>query len=297
MIVERIKSYVEQLPEVTSKVAEIRMSMAGDCARKVTMDFVHGVPAIDFQNYMRMESGHALHEMFHGLMRSAFGEDYAEEIECKLVASDYEIIGHCDGVVRSLDCVVEFKSVSDSTFMMIKKMGKPLDQHIAQANLYAFGLNRPNILIVYFNKDNGIFEEFFFERDENLRDEVFKKVQRIMASVRERKTLPREYNDATESPCWYCPHVDKCYEGYKESVESLASKDIEDTEFQSIALMAASHRKSRLESEKREAATKAAVGDAMLNKFKVNQTRVGDFRFIVKVGKNNNMIVDIKEAK
>lgn len=299
MLIEKIKAHVESLPENLSPEKEIRMSLAGDCPRKLEYDALRGASPVDFKQAIRMLSGHHLHDMMRSLVAAAFGDDvHLVETEVEVMTpKGRRVPGHPDGAIKSLDAVFEFKSVSDVTFQMIENQGQPLPQHLVQANLYAMAIGSEWVLIVYMSRDFE-FKEFMFEFDPILAQMTLDRLDRVIDN-RESKTLStRPHNDKTQSPCWYCPHKDPCYEGFESQVSGFRIEEIQDPEIIDLAVHAQKHRATRLAAEKLEGAAREVLGKKLFPLgIKKAQIKEPKLSIELSVGKNQNLITTVKEMK
>lgn len=301
MIIQKVNDFISQLPENKTPVAELRMSSAGECERKLDYEHQQGPRPIGFQNFMRMETGTYIHDMMRDIVSRSLGEDFYDcERDIALTSRGGIVIpGHPDGRVRSLKATVEFKSCSDSTFAMVSKQNRPLDQHIEQGNIYAFTLKDEWVLIVYYNKDSGLFREFMFETDPEMAERTIAKFDRVAERKKTGVLSPRTYTDMTEAPCFYCPFKEDCYADFRNQVASgNTAEGLE--ELSGILDQACLSREIRLMNEKQEDLIKKEVGKQLHSKG-INSALIklknGKARVNLTVGKNNNLLVAIKEIK
>lgn len=308
-MIEPVRDYVEALPENANHPVELRMSSAGECARKLEYDFRDLPGPITMEGYLRMEIGKLIHTRLTELFAATYKEKFHSvdkdvELVVGLATRDLVIMGHPDGVL-DLDVggtVLEFKSCSDATFTKIKNENKPLDAHIEQASCYATALKLQWASVIYLNRETMEFKVFIFEVHPAVVTMVLEKFARVAMNWETKQVGPRPYADMTEAPCWYCFHKSKCYEGFKQEVENKLEMEITD---QTHAILAGAIRKwwstrsDRLAAEKVEDVLKKEVGD-MLVSHKVNEVVLqgeSKYKVTVTVGKNNNLLPAIKEIK
>ena len=305
MIIDRLKAYANSMPENTHPKSEFRMSSAGDCPRKLDYEFQLGAKPIDSKSYFRMSLGHASHNFLRDLLSNCLGSDFhsAEEEIKAILPSGQVITGHPDGRIESLNTTLEIKSVSDSTFTMIQNDNKPIDAHIDQANMYAAVQRDENVLILYANRDSGEMTEFMFPTSPELFARSFEKFKSVEENKKAGVIRPRPYSNAQESPCWFCPWKDKCYEGFEKEVSQFKTEVFDGERNQLIvntSIAAIKYRTDRLVASKLEEEAKQYVGkflyDSQINKAEIRHAN-GIIDVNISVGKNNNLLPNLKERK
>jgi hypothetical protein len=304
MLLEKLRSHVESLPENNAPKFELRMSSAGECPRKLDYDIQVGPGQTDFKAFMRMSLGTAAHTFLQVVIKETLQDDFhGAEKECVFFLGSIPVVGHPDGQISSLKATLELKSVSDNTFRMIKNQNIPLPQHIDQANLYASVVGDQNVLIVYINRDTGDMEEFMFPTDEALARAIKSKFMGVLERSDKKELHKRPYADASEAPCWYCPHVTRCYEGFSAEVEARGTAKVSHPDLVQNVRSAIIHRNTRLVSEKLEEAMKEYIGKEMANLdlkhalIATSEDAEPEAKVIVTVGKKNNTLVTVKELK
>lgn len=305
MVLEKLKSYAENLPENLSPKFEFRMSAAGDCVRKLDYDYQVGSRSIDSKSFFRMSLGHASHSFLRELVSGAFGEDfYHAENEIKVALPSGQVVkGHPDGRILSLKATLEIKSVSDSTFTMIKNDNKPIDAHETQTNTYAAAQGDENCVILYANRDSGEMYEFMFPASEQLYQHALLKFKTVEKNKAEGKISPRPYSNAQESPCWFCPWVKQCYEGFDREVGAFKAEvfdSVRNPVLVDHAIRAVKYRTDRLVATKLEDTLKEIVGK-ILHSSQIKEAEIihekGIIDATITVGKNNNLLTSLKERK
>ncbi len=219
MIVDQLKEKIPLLEENKNPTSFLRISMAGSCEREIDLQLIHGKKPVSFESYMRFQIGHMSEDIMIEILKKAFSDDIYDCQQPVYMTIDGEnpIAGHCDFRIKSLKATGEIKSVSENTFKMIQNEGKPFDQHILQTNSYAKLLGDPYCIILYLNRNTGELLDFMFETDEIM----FLGTKSKFSSALARKGIevtPRPYNDATQSPCFYCNWKTECYINFKNEV-------------------------------------------------------------------------------
>lgn len=298
LIQTKINQYLSSLPDYGPREYKLRMSGAGECPRLQDYLFRDGVGSVEPEHIMRMHTGTYLHTMWRDIKAGALGSDYYGcEEEIKMELNGVDVLGHPDGIYRSLNAVDEFKSVSNSTYEMIRKNDVPIPAHYEQANTYAGVLGCTAMLIHYFNKDNGQSTFMYTPFNPILFDMTkIKFITRL--ENKERGVIEaRPYSDQSASPCWYCPKKEECYSGFSSEVQSLPRATFNpetETELFRLVNETSLARKTRLDCEKKETDNKLNISKLLLN-LGVNACDIGQFSVELKIGKNNNPLIKIEE--
>lgn len=303
MFQQKIQDHVKDIEP--PREFEFRASSAGECPKLMDHMMQEGVTPPDYYQSMRMMMGTYMHEMWQKIMVDMLGDDFigVEEemrIPFEVQGEPHFIIGHPDGVIKSLDAVYELKTVGESTFKMIQSQDKPLDSHYKQAQIYGYGVGTKNILFQYFNRNNGESLWFFMPTIPDVAEEIVGIfAERVMNNFAE-KIAERPYHDPTGSPCWFCPKVTDCYKDFKQEVEGGGSFTYaEDSDVGVAARTANESRTTRLAADKSEKAAKKVLSDILIA-HGVNMACVvskPELNITVKVGKNNNPLIEVKESK
>lgn len=298
---QKINSYLTGLPDYSARPYQVRMSGAGDCPRLMDYLMRDGVKAPEINHIMRMHTGTYLHNMWRDIKQGAFGDDYfgSEEEVTITLDNGVVVMGHPDGQFREAKCLDEFKSVSDSSFKMIINQGAPIPAHYEQANTYCGSLGLESMLIHYFNKDTGESHFFFAPYNSELFSLTKQKFVRRFDNKERGLIESRPHNDPTASPCWFCPKLAECYSGFKDEVSSMGRATYSETdqpELLGLVSEAVTARATRLECEKKEKANKSSIADVLI-KLGVKSCDVGEFSCELKLGKNNNPLLELKEKR
>ena len=301
--IEKIAQTIKGLPE-NEWTFEYRMSAGGECQRKMEFDQIRGITQPDISVMIKTMSGTYLHEMWQHIMVAALGDDFQSaesEVELEFPTKDgmKKVMGHPDGVIGSLGAIWELKTVTDATFQMIGNNDDPIQAHYEQANLYAHALGLDKIWFQYFNRNSGASMYIMRPASIDLAVLTLKKFGNVYDNVKAGVVSPRTYTNPEDSPCWFCSHKEHCYEGYEKEVGDMTSVSLDTSKFEELyrdAKFYWHNRKERLDAEKREAEFRKRIGEQMI-RMGHNGVTIGEYAATLKLGKNKNPIVTVKEAK
>jgi hypothetical protein len=295
---KKLESYLTSLPDYSPHEYRLRMSGAGDCPRLADYLMQDGVGQREYGQAIRMHVGTYLHNMWRDIKQAAFPDDFiGSEEEIRLDIDGYEILGHPDGVWKSMNALDEFKSCADSTFKMVLANGVPIPAHYEQGNTYCGVLGLSQMIFHYFNKDSG--ESLFLTAPFNpivfelTKDKFKKRIENKKHGLIE----ARPYSDPTITPCWYCPKKDACYAGFSSEVQSMTRAKLDpeiETDLYRLVKETSTARTTRLDSERIEKVNKIDISKLLLLR-QFSACDIGEFSVMVKLGKNGNSLVEIKE--
>lgn len=278
---------------------EFRMSMAGDCQRKMDYDAQIGKPRPSITSAMRMLTGEPFHVFWRELLGKIYPGDFmfAEDeliLTFEVDGENLSVPGHPDGYIKSLNAVVEVKSSSDSTFKMIEKNQVPLGAHYEQANIYAETLGAEWILFIYHNRNDGQYTLFLAPYSDRLAQSTVAKWAQVWRNRKLKAISARPYFDATGTPCFFCDHRERCYEGFGLEVKAFKTQETLDPALTAFAERYLHSRSTKLAHTKLEDQVKDQIAKWMFEN-KLNQIRVPELCDLnLKVGKNDNALVSIK---
>lgn len=282
---------------------EIRFSGAGDCVLKIVRDHLDGKGETAIDGALRMEMGTPLHEWWQDILQKSFPDDFAlHEFEVQVTVRGQTILGHFDGFLNSIKAVVEIKTVSESTFYLVKNAMKPLAPHLEQTNAYAGAFSNvretpvENLLFLYQNRNTGEYLMLIEPYNPDAYQATLTKWDQAIQAIGMKVYPVRPYNDATCSPCWFCSHKERCYEGYAEQVAAMGAKEVDDQEILTHSKAYSVARSEKLRFEKLEDVEKTNVAAWMLDA-NLNEIKTPEGKITLKVGKNNSPLISIKAAK
>ena len=166
-------------PKPTAFGTPFRVSDSGACIRKRTFSAFGAMESDEFssQTYMAFEIGNAIHKSIQDALECDGNGWYFEsevpidltEVSKKvgLGIEEFGLSGHCDGIITQngsgIKTIVEIKTVSGYAaklawrYMRGGKGGNdagPKREHVAQATLYALGVEAESIMLVYVAKES-----------------------------------------------------------------------------------------------------------------------------------------------
>ena len=126
------------------------------------------------------------------------------ESEVRVEFPDLHLYGHCDGVFREQDWVLEIKTVGESVY---RTLVKPKVEHIWQVHCYMFALDIPRTQLFYVNRASGAMRLFKIEFSNDIWEEVSGAIGYVEAHVEKNEPPPREINSWA---CRSCKFYHEC---------------------------------------------------------------------------------------
>jgi hypothetical protein len=276
------------------------MSAADMCPKRMDYEVQRGPKEPDHHQLLRMLRGNHLHNMWQEIMADAFDGDYVTPEKEVTIALDESITvpGHCDGYIKSLDAVYELKTVNPFTFKTIVNNDMPLRYNMEQANLYAWAYPAKHILFHYFDVAFCDSRFYLVPVSKHLLDLTVAKFKGRMANRVLGEMIDRPYHDPTGEPCSFCPWSDECYEGFAGQINAMSPAVLDvnaHADLYEHCVSSSEAREQRLEMDKIEKQSKKLISEYMLGGGWAD-AELGPFKIKVKLGKNNNPIVDVKGA-
>ena len=151
-----------------------------------------------------------------GRFREHFNWKYEE---MTLISDEYDIIGHCDGVIKdgAEDILLEIKSINTYQF---GKLREPSIGYLEQATIYAWLLGLKKILFLYYDKNNSELKEFLVDRREETIEPVKKKIKNVQGYLKSGEKMNTHENRICkvdfEARANDCPYKDVCFEKKEE---------------------------------------------------------------------------------
>jgi hypothetical protein len=162
-----------------------------------------------------------------GLARACLGQEVFFEDQ------EYRIHGFCDGILYVKPngeqaqpaagfWALEFKTTAASDFDVLKAAGVPKEEHIRQAQIYLWGLDRyfhsaisfNGAIIYYENRDSLDHLAFEVFSDPQSMQELLDRVKTMLNGLEEDK-LPEDTLPADHWAHRYCPYLEICEPGKK----------------------------------------------------------------------------------
>lgn len=123
-----------------------------------------------------------------------FEDEVSIDPQTSEVASLYSVTGHCDGifteVATSIRMGLEIKSASSKSFVSTKLT----DNYRKQATLYMACLGLDYMMFVFVNKDTAKIESMLYHFDEEVWEDLKKKLDSIMLKVISGESVERQPN-------------------------------------------------------------------------------------------------------
>ncbi|MGA0270766.1 MAG: hypothetical protein ACO3ME_10755 [Ilumatobacteraceae bacterium] len=178
------KKRAEEGPKATAAGTPFRCSDAGSCIRKRGFAAVGAVESNEIAptSLLAFEIGNSIHDTLQEAFAGTEGFQFAAEVPIDLSPLGVSLSGHCDGIItmpNSRKIIVEIKTMAGFGFKLAASgtSGGPKREHVAQAGLYALGMDASAILLVYVSKE-GDFRAGFkpgavLQWEYDLDDEVF----------------------------------------------------------------------------------------------------------------------------
>lgn len=178
----KLRQEEEVGPKPTAANTLLRCSDAGSCERQRGFNAINAKPTEhrSAETMLAFELGNAIHESLQEMMLQLDGFNTAIEVPVDLSGWGVSLSGHCDAVITNSEgkcMVVEIKTMSG--YGAVRHfVGGPKREHVAQAGLYAAGLDADAILIIYVAKEAayrkslsvrpGQIMQWYYELDEEV---------------------------------------------------------------------------------------------------------------------------------
>ena len=178
----KLRQEEEVGPKPTAANTLLRCSDAGSCERQRGFNAINAKPTEhrSAETMLAFELGNAIHESLQEMMLQLDGFNTAIEVPVDLSGWGVSLAGHCDAVMTNSEgkcMVVEIKTMSG--YGAVRHfVGGPKREHVAQAGLYAAGLDADAILIIYVAKEAayrkslsvrpGQIMQWYYELDEEV---------------------------------------------------------------------------------------------------------------------------------
>lgn len=200
------------------------------CPRKTYRHIKDGMPEeYEDKSLWALFAGTALHEaILHVLYKKRGALSIVYKKGEKKVAVEVpgfpKLFGHADFLCSKdkVVAVVDFKTVNNYVFDMIKVMDQPKDDHIGQVSLYAKAVGADVCIVLYIERGTGKMLPFPFKRDDETADRLIEKYKEIVDA----KVVPAKY-PAPQKACGYCQFYGECFGflGLKKNVEKVVNLD------------------------------------------------------------------------
>ena len=164
------------------------------CKRSIWYDRTGEQPISRIPADLRMlfDMGHALHDMIQDKLQKSF-PDFTSEVPVSF--DDLHISGHCDGVFKDKEWVLEIKTVGESVY---RNLIRPKEEHVYQIHAYMFALDIPRCQLLYVNRATGAMRLFRVKFDNSIWENIKDIIRFVEDSVKTGTAPAREVNK------WIC---------------------------------------------------------------------------------------------
>ena len=172
-LAEQVRQRAEAGPKPTAFNTPFRVSSSGKCIRARTFEAHGALESDEFssQTYMAFEIGNSIHKSIQDALEcNGNGWHFESEVPISLTevskkvghgVEEFGLSGHCDGIITQdgswTQTIVEIKTVSGYAAKLAWPYpgndAGPKREHVAQATLYALGIEAESILLVYVAKE------------------------------------------------------------------------------------------------------------------------------------------------
>jgi hypothetical protein len=127
------------------------------------------------------DNGHAVHSRLQGYLKEM---GLLLDAEVEVWNEEFEIYGHCDGVLQLADQkgILEIKSINSNGFW---NLYSPKPEHLVQVHAYMFALGIPRGVLLYEEKDGQHLKNFFVKEDPVIRDGILGKIRRVQKRIQQ----------------------------------------------------------------------------------------------------------------
>jgi hypothetical protein len=127
------------------------------------------------------DNGHGVHSRLQGYLKDM---GVLLEAEVEVWNEEFEIYGHCDGILQLADQkgILEIKSINSKGF---QKLYSPKPEHLVQIHAYMFAMRIPRGVLLYEEKDGQNLKNFFVKEDPKIRDGILEKIRRVRKRIRQ----------------------------------------------------------------------------------------------------------------
>jgi len=180
----------------TRKIGHYHPSSIRGCKRAMYYDRIGSEPKPRIHADLRMlfDMGHAL----HGMVQEYLAQIEGFEPEVAIEFEPLNLYGHCDGVFRIQDWVLEIKTVGESVY---RTLVQPKTDHIWQIHCYMFALDIPRTQLLYVNRATGATRLFKVEFSNDIWDQIVSIINYVEEFVKKETPPPQEISKWTCRSC------------------------------------------------------------------------------------------------
>ena len=186
----------------TRKIGHYHPSSIRGCKRSMYYDRIGTKPVERIPADLRMlfNMGHALHDMMERYFKVIPGF----ESEVAVEFAPLNIYGHCDGVFREQEWVLEIKTIGETGYQTLVR---PDISHVWQVHCYMFALNIPRTQLLYVNRSSGAKRLFKVEFSMDIWNEIVGVLDYVEGHVKRNEPPPQE---VSKYSCGTCKFYHEC---------------------------------------------------------------------------------------
>tara|TARA_B100000131_G_scaffold45449_1_gene40638 strand:- start:12025 stop:12747 length:723 start_codon:yes stop_codon:yes gene_type:complete len=180
------------------------------CKRAIWYDRIGEDPESRIPPDLRMlfDMGHALHDMLQTKLEKEFDSFKAE---VPVASEELNMFGHCDGVFRDEEWVLEIKTVGESVY---RNLTKPKIEHVYQVHCYMYALDIPRCQLLYVNRATGAMRNMKVHFQTSVWEKVCEIMKFVEDHVKEGSEPPRQISKWV---CRSCKFLHACEPNFDEA--------------------------------------------------------------------------------
>jgi CRISPR/Cas system-associated exonuclease Cas4 (RecB family) len=184
------------------KTGRYHPSAMGGCTRAIYYDRIGEAPVPRIEHRLRalFALGHAVHDS----VQASLAEIPGFEAEVPSYDENLRLYGHCDGIFREEDWILELKTIGDASF---KTLVKPKQDHVMQLHCYMWCNDIPRGQVLYINRNTGARRLFKVQFDANIWKTIMDKIEYVESCVSNNSPPPQEVSSYS---CGSCKFYDTC---------------------------------------------------------------------------------------
>ena len=171
----------------TRKTGRYHPSAMGHCVRAIYYDRIGETPVPRIAARLRalFNLGHSAHDSIQATLSEIGGF----EAEVPSYDETLRLYGHCDGIFREEDWILEIKSIGESGF---NTLVRPKKDHVMQLHCYMWCNDIPRGQILYINRNTGAKRVFKVAFDQKIWETITETIAYVESSIEAGTPPPRE---------------------------------------------------------------------------------------------------------
>lgn len=188
---------------------EFHPSSAGQCPRLIQFKMTGSLYEDVEPRVKRIfENGHYMQARYKSFLEGA-GKFVAEEVPIKIEIDTVIVKGRADMIVLdnyNNKQLLEFKSINTRGFNELIANQVPKQDHLMQWTLYSKGLELPDGVILYENKNDQYMKPFQVKFSQELFDSIIAKFKMIQEYTEKGIPVPKP----EKADCYWCAGKSRC---------------------------------------------------------------------------------------